>query len=166
MGLIKTAMIAGAGIYAYNKIQKRREGAANPQQDPSYHPRSSQQYTDYGAPQQQYYPEEKQKQQQQHKFIPLEFSDRRSSQQQPGQPQPQYRLVNEPGSPVPSYGYNPNNGYYYEADQKAVPSAHGALPPPPQYQNYRPQHRPQGFVEELEYSDAGSVRDSKSKPFK
>ncbi|EXJ56079.1 hypothetical protein A1O7_09010 [Cladophialophora yegresii CBS 114405] len=117
MGLIKLAMLAGAGMYAVDKYtQSRRKGHL--QQDPNDHTRKSQQYFDNGVPEQDhYYTGPKlggQQQQQQRKVIPLEFTDRRSQQSQEQQgARPQYQLTNDPNVPVnvPAYRYEPNGGY-------------------------------------------------------
>ncbi len=151
MGLIKTAMLAGAGMYAVNKYTKSQQNRV-PQQNSNYNPNNSQRYMDNGASQQQSYnPSQDAQQQQQRGITPMEFTDRRS---QPAdnsqQAQPQYLLANSSDAPVPSYGYDGQGGYYYQADSRNAP---------PQYQNYGQQRR--GFVEQdevFEPSEYGSAR--------
>ncbi|KIW64514.1 hypothetical protein PV04_09442, partial [Phialophora macrospora] len=177
MGLIKTAMLAGAGMYVVNKFTQSRRDAPS-QQDPNYNPRNSQQYIDNGVPQQQdYYTQPKQggQQQQQQRVIPLEFTDRRSQkvpQQQQEGAQPQYRLTNDPNAPVPSYAYDTEGGYYYKANPRVVSAPAPQMPdsynttgsPPPQYHAYG-QYRAEGFVEPDEIvseSEFGGVKNRRS----
>jgi hypothetical protein len=160
MGLIKTAMLAGAGMYAVNKFTKSQRNGPS-QQDPNYNTRNSQQYIDNGVPQQQYYytqsKQDGHQRQQQQGVLPMEFTDRRSQkqpQQQREGAQPQYLVTNNSNAPVPSYAYDPEGGYYHETDPRLVSApapqmgdakmARGS--PPPQYHSYG-QHQSQGFVE-------------------
>jgi hypothetical protein len=154
MGIIKTAMMAGAGMYAVNKYAQTRQN-----QQPSRQPQ--QQYFDQGIPQQRDFYQGSnqvgQQYQQQQRVMPMEFSDRRGSPQQGSQPQ--YLLTNDSSAPVPVYGYDAEKGYYYEIDPRAMPHRAPAMAyadragSPPQYQDYPPQR--QGFVEADEVSDAG-----------
>jgi len=160
MGLIKTAMIAGAGIYAVNKVTKA--SAANKQSSQSQYPYQPQpQYTDNYNP----YNGQQQQQQQSQKAVPMEFVDRRGSPSQQGQQPQQYLLTNDSSAHVPVYGYNAEGGYYFEIDPRnanatappAMAYASGATrgsPPPPHYNAQRQQG---GFVEadELSVSDYG-----------
>jgi len=157
MGIIKTAMMAGAGMYAVNKLAQTAQNRR-----PSPQPQSQQQYMDNGNPQQQYYntPSQTQNGQQQQRVVPMEFSDRRGPQQS-NQNQPQYLLTNDANSRVPTYGYNAEGGYYFELDppSSSAPPAmayanNRGSPPPPQYENFRGQGQ-QGFVEPDEVSDSG-----------
>jgi hypothetical protein len=157
MGLIKTAIIAGAGIYAVNKFSERRQSRQcqkNAQQ---------QQHMATGALRDEYYAPPQQYPGSQHdqKFMPLEFTDRRGSQQQPGQPQPTYFLNNDVKSRLPPSASNGDQDFYpREKDKSNVYVEARSSPPPPQYHDYR-QYRQSGFVEPDEVSDsahAGSVR--------
>jgi hypothetical protein len=155
MGLIKTAMMAGAGMYAVNKF-------AQASQNRRQSPQPQQQYIDQGASQQRYYDNgpnqgyQQQQQQQQQRSMPMEFTDRRGQQEQGGHPQ--YMLTNESSAPVPTYGYDAERGHYYEIDPRAASTrapamayANGGSSPPP-YRNSRQQP---GFVEADEVSDSG-----------
>ncbi|ETI21638.1 hypothetical protein G647_07985 [Cladophialophora carrionii CBS 160.54] len=137
MGLIKLAMLAGAGMYAVDKYTQSRRKRHLPQ-DSNHHTRNPQQYIDNGVPNQHhYYTEAKlggQQQQQQQKVIPLEFTHRRNQQPHRQQgAQPQYLLTNDSNVPVPvpSYRYDLNDG-----------SAHHFLNPITMVKG-----RAQGFVE-------------------
>jgi hypothetical protein len=138
MGLIKTALIAGAGVYAVKKISKSREERRNKTNTDNIHGSNQQQppYSDYPDQRgyQQYYPQEKsqyragpREQEHQYQHSMLNFTDRRPPHLQD---QPLYL----------------NNSTHY-----AVPQQHRyhALPPP-HYQS-----RTSGFVEpdELSMSD-------------
>jgi hypothetical protein len=137
MGLIKAAIYGGAAIYAVNKITQASENRRNreagvpaqqQQQQRGFDDQS--QYMVSGAAQ-DYYSDNKQPPTSQHeRFIPMEFTDRRSPAQQS---QPMY-LNNDIHRPEPVYAYNAEGDYYYEI-------------PPPQYQ-HAPQQR--GFVENEE----------------
>jgi hypothetical protein len=162
MGLIKTAMLAGAGMYAVNKFTKSQRNGPS-QQDPNYNTRNSQQYLDNGVPQQQYYytqskQDGQQQQQQQQGVLPMEFTDRRSQkqpQQQREGAQPQFLVTNDSNAPLPSYAYDPEGGYYHETEPRFVSAAPATQmrdakmargSPPQQYPSYG-QHQSQGFVE-------------------
>ncbi|OCT45351.1 hypothetical protein CLCR_06306 [Cladophialophora carrionii] len=158
MGLIKLAMLAGAGMYAVDKYtQSRRKGHL--QQDPNHHARNPQQYIDNGVPDQHhyYYTEAKlgsQQQQQQQKVIPLEFTDRRNQQPQQQQgAQPRYLLTNESNVPVPVPPPHP-------APQTAYTKSEGSSLP--QYHNYG-QQRAQGYVEENEIVSQSEFGGSKNR---
>ena len=159
MGIIKTAMLAGAGMYAVNKVAKgyQQSQAQRPQ---------PQQQAYYDAPQN--YSNEGSLQQQKQRVTPMDFNDRRDSPQQNRNQnqQPQYLLTNSSTAPVPNYGYNTQDGYYYEPDSRAqrasspVYASAGGIPP--LYQQYR-QLPQRGYVEDDEVApEAGFAQGSRS----
>jgi hypothetical protein len=147
MGLIKAGIYAGAAIYAVNKIsqasenRRNREAGMPPQEQHQQRGFDDQsQYMASGAAQ-DYYNHTKQPQTQE-RFVPMEFTDRRSPAQQN---QPMY-LNNNINQPEPVYAYNAEGDYYYEV-------------PPPQYQSGTQQR---GFVESEEVASEKSGSKSKS----
>ena len=150
MGIIKTAMMAGAGIYAVNKIAQTAQNNQNRRSSPQ----PQQQYVDQGASYQR-------QQQQQQPARPMEFSNSRGQPQQ-GNGQSQHLLTNDADAPVPVYGYNAEGGYYYEITPRGDPKRNSAqmayanrASSPPRYE-YQEQ-RERGFVESEEY-DNGAGR--------
>lgn len=162
MGLIKTAIIAGAGIYAVNKISKRSENrrnnadasGANRNYEPQYADGpDSKGYSYYDQPNQRYDRQQQQQQQQpqqqgwsQQGPPPMEFVDRRDPQHQG---QPMY-LANNPYAPLP---------HDYRGSAQSQFSMGGS---PPQYayrsgpeRGYGTQYK-HGFVEAEEVSTNAS----------
>jgi len=144
MGIIKTAMLMGGGMYAVNKISKgyQQNQAQRPQQQQQYY-NNPQQSSNQGSQQQQRAP------QQQRSVSPMEFTDRRGNPQETQTQQPQYLLTDNSNAPVPNYGYN-QDGYYYETDsraQRASSPMYASAGGPPQYQQYRGQPQ-RGYVED------------------
>lgn len=150
MGLIKTAMLAGAGMYAVNKIAKtaehRREqpstsgnAYAYRDQQPQYFDGPDPRGEYYSAPQGQMNGQSRS--QSQSKSRGMDFDDRRSSQDGT---QPLY-LENNPYPPLP-HGYaRPEYTYTAAAGDRAAPAQ------PPAYSGRR---SPAGFVEAYEGSEA------------
>ena len=143
MGIIKTAMYAGAGMYAVNKIAKTAEnrrhtppqnGSRNsqPQYIDNTNPRSYSYYAPPGQEQQK-----GQIQMQAPNGQPLQFEDHRSPDRQ-GQP---LYLTNNAHSPLPQV-YNSGMQYGYEYDPR------GAAP------QYQPVYQRTGSVEPDEVSES------------
>ncbi|KIW86244.1 hypothetical protein Z517_01639 [Fonsecaea pedrosoi CBS 271.37] len=180
MGMIKTAIIAGVGIYAVKKMSKsnqnpRTNPAPGPTQDRDFH----QQYFDeppYYSPGDPYQDEKRAYHQQQHpppqeNVVPLEFTEprggrRRQQQQEDRHPQV-LTTSNSAYSPLP-HGYNHQDHYghvhgYDTTAQNASESTSNlyAYPDnasPPHYDNRRQRRQQQqqqhhGFVEPDEVSD-------------
>ncbi|KIW33500.1 uncharacterized protein PV07_00346 [Cladophialophora immunda] len=170
MGLIKTAMIAGVGIYAVNKITKSAENRrTNPAPAAAAQDSASRQryfdappcyYSDpYQAGQTQ---QQRQQYQPQEKVLPLEFTERRGQHQEKQQLQHQQQgqaqvlLTNNSAySPLP-HGYNHQAAYGYDSDLRTAPEPadmYAGSAPPSHYDDWR-QRRPHGFVEPDEVSNS------------
>lgn len=160
MGIIKTAMMTGAGLYAVNKIAKAAETRrTSPPPATQGYDNSRQQYLDNGAP--QYYPGQGQGQGGQQKNVtPREFVDRSGPAGQAQQQRQPCLLTDENASSPLTYGYNVEKDSYYEIDARAAPAHAYAGGAPPQYQTWQPQQQQRrGFVEpdEADY-DQSSTR--------
>ncbi|KIY04002.1 uncharacterized protein Z520_00694 [Fonsecaea multimorphosa CBS 102226] len=161
MGLIKTTIIAGTGIYAVNKITKAAENRRTTPapvaavQDSNY---SRQQQVDappsyYPVPYQQAGPS-------QEKVVPMEFqyTERRGPQQDLQQQQKQQGHAqvlsanNSAYAPLP-YGYDNHQPAYEYAPEHADMYAAGSAPLP-QYDSWRQRRHQQGFVEPDEVSNS------------
>ncbi|OAG37308.1 hypothetical protein AYO21_08493 [Fonsecaea monophora] len=179
MGLIKTAIIAGVGIYAVKKMSKSNENrrtnpAPGPTQDRGFH----QQYFDeppYYSPGGPYQDDKRAYHQQQHpppqeNFVPLEFTEprggrRRQQQQQEDRHPKVLTTSNSAYSPLPhGYNHQDHDGHVYGYDATAQNASEStsnlyAYPnnaPPPHYDNGRQRRQQQqhhGFVEPDEVSD-------------
>ncbi|KIX08734.1 uncharacterized protein Z518_03391 [Rhinocladiella mackenziei CBS 650.93] len=159
MGIIKAAIITGAGLYAVNKITKRAEHRRDNSAPSSNGSRESRQPQYLDDPDSRGYDDdESQMARQERSRIenqrgvdgpPLQFKDCRLPAQQG---QPLYLVNNNPYAPLP-YGYNGDVEHVYETDPRAtlVPGY-----PPPFYQTaYGPrQQQRQGFVEPGEVSES------------
>ncbi|OAP62847.1 hypothetical protein AYL99_02074 [Fonsecaea erecta] len=165
MGLIKTAIIAGAGIYAVNKITKSAEHR-RPNPAACAAPDSTSRQQQYFDAPPCYYPGHYQAGPVPEKVMPMEFTERRGSpqerqHQQLQQGQAQVLLANNSAtSPLPCGYYNNNHqqtAYDYGSDLKTAPelaNTYAGSAPPSQYDNWRQQRRQQGFVEPDEVSNA------------
>jgi len=161
MGIIKTAMLSGVGLYAVNKIAKTAEHRHDNHPPSSNNSRTSQpQYIDAGDGQgYSYVTASGREQGQQRSSTPIrgrpqsqqmQFDDHYSTQQQG---QPTYLLTDNHHSPPP-YGYSRDAEYTYETDPRAIPQRVYAGTPVPQQQNYYvPRQQQSGFVEADEFSD-------------
>jgi len=169
MGIIKTAMLSGAGIYAVNRLAKTAEHRREtPSPSRNQDRESRPQYLDAPDSSRGYYdsrgnyylpaPQQQQGQARGAQGPPMQFDDRRYSQQQ--QDQPLY-LQNNSSSPLP---WEHNNRQQANAPGSRSPTPPGyvrAAPPPYQdaYGYPAQQQRQQqqtGYVEADEvFSDAG-----------
>lgn len=127
MGIIKTAMMAGAGMYAVNKlakgyeshqgarpVQQQQQQQMQPQRQSREYPPNSSQRANGGG----------------------DYSNNRNPSAQPFDPTQQQRSIDPSASSPPEYWYLDNNN-----DWARVPSEYANMPTTnPDYQHQAPQH--------------------------
>jgi hypothetical protein len=155
MGLIKTAIMTGGGLYAVNKIAKAAEHRnGNRQQAPPSQAQSSRAQQDSYPQQQGYWGPP----------PPGYHQDQQQGQQSPSRGQQQYIAASE--YEQPQYFSQPQQqGQYQDSRSYYQPTASRGLDfdyvgaPGAQQQSYSLRNqRPQGFVRELSESDSYESR--------